>query len=96
MTPRECLEILRDGKIVGTRQIVPFLRKFMDLNPDKDKAWRTIKDWKKKYSLPIHEEINGQPSVIPDEIVAFFALTAEGLKRGGTRGDSPRTAGNCQ
>lgn len=68
----------------------------MDLNDDKDKAWRTIKDWKKKYCLPIHEEINGQPSVIPEEIVAWFALTTEGLSKGGTRGDFPRKPEACQ
>jgi hypothetical protein len=84
---RKRLDLLQEGKVVGTKAIVPFLRRFMDLNDDKAKAWRTIKDWKKKYGLPIHEEINGQPSVIPSEVVTFFIATPEGLKEGVTKGE---------
>lgn len=75
------------GMIVGTKAIIPYLRSFMSLNPDPEKAWRTIKDWKKKYKLPIHKTMNSQPAIIPSEIVEFFALGREGLKEGVTKGD---------
>jgi len=85
-----------EGKIVGTKAIVPFLRRFMDLNPDTAKAWRTIKDWKRKYNLPIHMELNRQPSVIPEEIMLFFALTPEGFRKGVTKGDFLKYLQNSQ
>lgn len=81
------------GMIVGVKSIIPYLRAFMSLNEDHVKAWRTIKDWKKRYGLPIHEGLNGQPSVIPEEIVEFFALADDrlrkrrGFKQGVTKGD---------
>lgn len=79
--------------IVGVKNIIPYLKAFMSLNDDHVKAWRTIKDWKKRYGLPIHESLNGQPSVIPEEIIDFFALadnrlrSRKGFKKGVTKGD---------
>ena len=97
MTNKERFDaLMSEGKIVGTRRIVPFLRYFMDLNDDGKKAWRTVKAWKKSYNLPIHEELNHQPSVIPSEIVLFFMATPEGFKKGVTKGDFLRFLADCQ
>lgn len=80
-------KLLLEGKIVSSKRIVFFLRRFMNLHPDPGEAWRTIKRWKKKYDLPIHREINGQPSIIPEEIMLYFALSPEGLVEGVTKGE---------
>lgn len=96
MTLEQRKELIRDGKIVSSKSIVFYLRKFMKLHKDPGEAWRTIKRWKKKYNLPIHREINGQPSIIPEEIIVYFTLSPEGLKEGVTKGEFRRLLKKCQ
>ena len=57
---------------VGRKEIVAFLRPYIKLNPDADKAWRTVRRWRIRYGLPIDTQPNGKPYIDPPRFTRWW------------------------
>jgi hypothetical protein len=52
---------------VGRKEIIEYLRPYLDLPERQQYAWRKILRWRQKYGLPIEPQPNGKPFI--DEVV---------------------------
>lgn len=69
--------------IKGTKEIVPFIRNFINLHPDQSEAWRTLKRWKKLKGFPIEYAPNDEPYLIAEKFYDWWnSLKADVSKRG--------------
>jgi hypothetical protein len=73
-----------DVIIKGTKALVPFLRRFIDLHAEKDEAWRTVKRWRKKYGLPIEYAPNDMPYMKENRFYTWWEKNKSNVPRRST------------
>ncbi len=55
---------------IGRKAIIAFLTPFLDLPPNPIMAWKKVRRWNYRYSLPIEHQPNSKPYI--DEATFFF------------------------